>query len=110
MTPAYTLRERADIWRGKIRSRRLLWDPFLTTDLTARVTELGVPTYFCEGKYDLTASYSEARDYFGRIAAPVKGFYTFERSAHSPLFEEPQKMRRILAQDVLTGTAGLADR
>lgn len=98
------------MWRGKARSRRLLWNSFLTTDLTARVTELDLPVYICQGRYDLTASYSEARSYFQRIAAPVKGFYTFAGSAHSPLFEEPQKMRRILAEDVLAGAVALADR
>ena len=44
-------------------------------------------------------------------AAPVtvKGFYTFNQSAHSPLFEEPEKMRRILREDVLAGANRLAD-
>jgi pimeloyl-ACP methyl ester carboxylesterase len=109
-TGEYTLRERADIWRGKARSRRLLWDTFLTTDLTARVTELDLPVYVCQGTHDLTASYGEARSYFQRIAAPVKGFYTFAESAHSPLFEEPLKMRRVLGEDVLAGAVALADR
>ena len=44
-------------------------------------------------------------------AAPVtvKGLYTFNQSAHSPLFEEPEKMRRILREDVLAGANRLAD-
>ena len=40
----------------------------------------------------------------------MKGFYTFEQSAHSPLFEEPERMREIMREDVLTGSKGLADR
>jgi hypothetical protein len=39
----------------------------------------------------------------------VKGFYTFAHSAHSPLFEEPEKMLEILQQHVLAGTNNLAD-
>jgi hypothetical protein len=39
----------------------------------------------------------------------VKGFYTFEQSAHSPMFEEPEKMEKILRGDVLAGTDNLAD-
>jgi len=39
----------------------------------------------------------------------VKGFYLFEDSAHSPLFEEPARARQILLSDVLGGTAALAD-
>jgi hypothetical protein len=39
----------------------------------------------------------------------VKGFYTFEKSAHSPLFEEPDRMNRTLREDVLTRDNHLAD-
>jgi len=38
----------------------------------------------------------------------MKGFYTFERSAHSPIFEEPRKMRQVLIEDVLAGLNNLA--
>ena len=44
-----------------------------------------------------------------KLKAPVKGFYTFEYSAHSPFFEEPKKMLHILQKDVLAGTNSLAD-
>ena len=43
------------------------------------------------------------------ISAPVKGFYTFENSAHSPMFEEPEKMQYILKTDVLGGTNKLGN-
>ncbi len=54
-------------------------------------------------------SYALAKDYLEQLQAPTKGFYTFEHSAHSPLFEEPEKFGRILLRDVLAGTATLAD-
>jgi hypothetical protein len=38
----------------------------------------------------------------------LKGFYTFDKSAHSPLFE-PKRMRVIMQADVLAGEKGLAD-
>ena len=47
--------------------------------------------------------------YFEMLQAPIKGFYTFEHSAHSPLFEEPEKMGHILQEDVLVGVNNLAD-
>lgn len=34
--------------------------------------------------------------------SPIKRFYTFERSAHSPLFEEPEQVCTIMRRDVLT--------
>jgi pimeloyl-ACP methyl ester carboxylesterase len=105
----YTLSEKIAIWRGKFFSRSCLWNTQLSTDLTKKVTRLQLPVYFFHGVYDYTVSYPLTRSYFERLEAPVKGFYTFTQSAHSPLFEEPDKMREIVRADVLTGTRGLAD-
>lgn len=106
---AYSFGEKIRIWRGKPYSRRLFWDEFMNTNLTATVDELDVPVYFFTGLHDYTANYDHAKAYFERIRAPVKGFYTFSASAHSPLFEEPQRARQILRQDVLNQRADLAD-
>jgi pimeloyl-ACP methyl ester carboxylesterase len=108
--PAYTLREKVAIWRGLRFSRRFLWDTVLNTDLSARGLRLQIPVHFLIGRHDLTASPALARDLFDRIEAPMKGFYTFERSAHSPAHEEPAIARRILREDVLRGRTDLADR
>jgi predicted alpha/beta-fold hydrolase len=56
-----------------------------------------------------TCSFTEAKSYFEQLKAPLKGFYTFKHSAQSPLFEEPEKMQRILREDVLAGVNNLAD-
>jgi len=106
----YTLMEKVKLWRGKVRNGvSVMWDTSLHMDLSQQVTELDLPVYFFEGLYDYTCNYTLARDYFEQIQAPVKGFYTFEQSAHCPIFEEPEKMRQILREDVLTGAANLAD-
>ena len=108
----YTLREKVNLWRGKIISRSPrfgLWDKVQVTDLTRQVTELEIPVYFLHGKYDYTCAYPLAKEYFAKIKAPVKGFYTFDQSAHSPMFEEPEKVNQILLEDVLAGTNNLAD-
>jgi pimeloyl-ACP methyl ester carboxylesterase len=109
--PEYTVQEKVNLWRGKAASGvSSLWDEVLGTDLSEKLPELSIPVYFLHGIYDYTCAYSEARAYFAILKAPVKGFYTFERSAHSPLFEEPEKTQKILVEDVLTGTNRLADR
>jgi len=106
----YTLTEKINMWRGKSQSGvSILWDKILTTDLTKQVPKLNIPVYFFHGIYDYTVSYPLAKEYLNQIKAPVKGFYTFEHSAHSPLFEEPGKMKKIIQEDVLTGTNKLAD-
>jgi len=105
----YTLREKINLWRGKLFSSSRLWNTQLSTDLTRQVTRLDIPVYFLHGVYDYTVSYPLAKSYFDLLEAPVKGFYTFEHSAHTPFFEEPDRVREILRADVLTGTNDLAD-
>ncbi len=82
----------------------------LSTDLSKEVTELSIPVYFFEGVYDYTCSYTLAKEYFDQLKTPIKGFYTFDQSAHSPMFEEPEKMGHILQGDVLHGLNNLADK
>ena len=59
----------------------------MATDLSERTPRLDIPVYFLHGVYDYTCSYAEAQAYFAKLKAPIKGFYTFEQSAHSPIFE-----------------------
>ena len=108
----YTLGEKVNLWRGKLFSRSSnfnLWDKMQATDLTQKVTEMEVPVYFFHGAYDYTCAYPLAKDYFEKLKTPIKGFYTFEQSAHTPLIEEPEKMMKTLQEDVLAGTNNLAD-
>jgi pimeloyl-ACP methyl ester carboxylesterase len=108
--PEYTLGEKVNTWRAKAASGvSLLWDTILATDLAKQVPELDLPVYFLHGIYDYTCSYTLAKDYFEQLKAPLKGFYTFELSAHCPVFEEPEKTLNILQQDVLIGANNLAD-
>ncbi len=106
----YTLAEKFQLWRGKARNGiSVLWETSIATDLSQQVPEFEIPIYFLEGVYDYTCNYSIAKEYFEKINAPIKGFYAFENSSHSPIFEEPEKSRNILTEDILTGTNGLAD-
>jgi pimeloyl-ACP methyl ester carboxylesterase len=108
--PEYTLGEKVKTWRAKAAAGvSLLWDTILATDLAKQVPELDLPVYFFHGIYDYTCSYTEAKAYFEKLKAPLKGFYTFEQSAHSPMFEEPEKTLNILQEDVLVGANSLAD-
>jgi pimeloyl-ACP methyl ester carboxylesterase len=105
----YTLGEKLALWRGKFSSDKMLWDKMIATDLTKQIQKLDIPVYFFHGKYDYTVSYSLANAYIDELQAPIKGFYTFEHSAHSPIFEEPDRMKQILQEDVLAGKNNLSD-
>ncbi len=107
----YTVKEKLNLWRGKSQSGvHPIWDEMIATDLIKQVNEVKIPVYFFHGIYDYTVSYTLAKQYLKELHAPLKGFYTFEKSAHSPLFEEPEKVVRIIRTDVLKGTNTLADK
>jgi len=51
-----------------------------------------------------------AKEYIEKLQAPVKGFDTFKKSAYSPIFEEPEKVKQIIELDILKGSNNLADK
>ncbi len=106
----YTLKEKFNLWRGKAQSGvHPLWNEMITTNLMEKVKEVKIPVYFFHGIYDYTVSYPLAKEYFEVLQAPVKGFYTFKQCAHSPMFEDPEKFKKIIMTDVLNGTNVLSD-
>jgi pimeloyl-ACP methyl ester carboxylesterase len=112
MCKAYTLKEKINIWKSKfifIKKTKLI-DQLFATDITTQVPKLEIPVYFFSGKYDLTVNVDLSRAYFEQLDAPLKGFYTFQNSAHSPIFEEPQRVKEIMFKDVLNRTNQLADK
>lgn len=100
---AYTLREKLNTWKAKFSflPKAKFVDEMLAMDIPEQFPSLLVPTYFLNGLFDFTVNTSLARDYYENLQAPLKGFYTFEQSAHSPLFEEPDRVRAIFEQDIL---------
>lgn len=107
---AYTIKERINIWRGKafitnapVAIERTLFNAYTET------TSLKIPVYFLGGVYDYTCNYQLQKNYYEQLDAPVKGFYTFENSAHSPLFEETERAMDILVNDVLNERVYMSD-
>lgn len=96
----YTFFEKVNLWRGKLLlngCRQLE----MTEDLRDKVTALDVPVYFFSGLYDYTVNYKMAEDYLKQLKAPIKEFYLFKESAHSPIFEEPDKVSQIMKNEIL---------
>lgn len=105
----YTFREKMNIWRGKAFSNStVLNDELYSTDLSNTITKLDIPVFFFSGIYDYTVNYSMSEAYLKKLGTPVKGFYLFKESAHSPIFEEPEKMEHIIREDVIKGKNDLA--
>jgi pimeloyl-ACP methyl ester carboxylesterase len=107
----YTLKEKINLWRGKAAMGvSSMWREILATDLNERISSVSVPVYFLHGMYDYTCTHAEASAFFDHLKAPMKAFYNFKESAHSPILEEPGKFMAIMREDVLRTANGLADR
>lgn len=104
----FTITEKINLWRGKLllnRNKQLK----MKDDLRETVTQLDIPIYFFSGEYDYTVNYEMTDKYLKQIEAPIKGFYLFKNSAHSPIFEEPNKVAQIVKSDILENTNDFAD-
>jgi pimeloyl-ACP methyl ester carboxylesterase len=82
-------------------TRNYLWDAIMKTNLFKAIPSQQIPVYIMQGTSDYETSYVIAKEYFDSLQAPVKKFYSFENSAHSPIFEEPEKFDRILQEILL---------
>ncbi len=96
---AYTWRERVNIWKAKafLRSKTELVHQFFTADLMSKHVRLEIPAHFFSGRYEYTVNTDLSKKLLEKIEAPQKAFYTFEQSAHSPMFEEPEEFLSIIA-------------
>lgn len=107
----YSFTDKLNLWRAKANSGvSVIWNEMLNTDLSKKVSRLEVPFYVFHGTMDYTVSYTLSKEYLKHVEAPVKGFYSFCESAHSPMFEEPQKMAEIIQHDVLKSKTSLSDK
>lgn len=106
----YTLHEKVNYWRGKAFMKSTeVYKEFTDINIVEPPISLKIPIYFFSGVYDYTCPYPLSLEYYKMLEAPLKGFYTFDNSAHSPLWEEPNRTIDILVKDVLQRTNKLSD-
>jgi len=112
LNKAYKLSERINIWKAKsiYLNKTNLWKIMSQTIISKKILSVDIPIYFMHGIHDYTVNYSLAKEYFQLLTSPLKGFYTFHNSAHSPIFEEPEKVNKILLEDVIRGNINNSDR
>lgn len=88
----YTFSEKIDYWRGKF---FLSKSPYAKYHVDPNVPAQ-IPVYFLSGYYDYTTPVSLVQDLYEKLEAPEKAMYIFHDSAHSPLWEENDKVMEIL--------------
>jgi pimeloyl-ACP methyl ester carboxylesterase len=93
----YMLKEKIQIWQGLAFSKNsLLNKEFRQANLSDLITRLNLPVIFLSGAYDYTVNRHLSEIYLEELQAPEKYFYLFEDSAHSPIFEEPEAVLKVL--------------
>jgi len=98
----YSLRDKLNLWKGKADSGiSKIWNELINHDLAVENVSFKIPVYFLHGIYDYTCSYELSKEYFDKIDAPRKGFFTFVNSAHSPIFEEPAACVNTIRSEIL---------
>lgn len=70
-------------------------------DFLSEVKSLDVPVYLFMGKWDYNTAYDLAKEWFEQLSAPHKEFVTFEKSGHTPQWEEPEKWNTEFIEKVL---------
>lgn len=101
----YSWRERFNIPKGSFSSYNALSETISKVDAALMAPHFEVPVFIIHGLYDYQTSHKEAKRFYEKIEAPMKRFYTFENSAHSPFVEEKERFIQILKTDV----RGLSD-
>ena len=100
--PSYTLFDSFRFLAGNLYSVEHLLDDLLAVDFINQVPVIEVPIYFIAGRHDYVTVSEMVEQYYEILDAPSKELIWFEKSAHSPNFEEPelfiQTMAEILAE------------
>ena len=100
----YSWPDRINVFRGIFLNMRLMWPKIMLIDLRVQASEIKVPVYFLEGRYDYEAPAVLAERYFQLLRAPRKTLIWFEQSAHFVNTEEAGKFNRFFVDRLLQET------
>jgi len=82
----YTTQEKINYWKGKKLLSKSPYRSFYAGDHADK--RALIPLIFLSGYYDYTTPIPLSKQLLDKLEAPEKSFYTFNNSAHSPLWEE----------------------
>lgn len=99
MSKEYTWRDCIRFFQGQYFSMKHLQTEMMQINLMVNINEVTIPIYFMMGKHDLTTPYELSEQLFSKLKAPEKQWIMFENSAHSPLWEEPDKFIEIILKE-----------
>lgn len=104
--PEYTLTEQVRGMGGILDTFAVLYPQLQATDFRRDVPALEVPVFVVEGAHESPGRADLAREWFDQLEAPVKEWVAFDRSGHTPHFDEPGRFHEFLVGTVLPRTGG----
>lgn len=99
-SPEYSLPDMWRYYKGTFFNLETLWDEVVDVDLGVRVPELKIPVYLTEGRHDQNCPIPIAEEWFNNLKAPRKEWIWFEKSAHSPIKNEPEEWGKTVIKIV----------
>jgi pimeloyl-ACP methyl ester carboxylesterase len=101
-SPDYSAPDVIRTVRGITASQAALLPELATTDLVNTMPRLDVPIVLAQGRLDQVAPGEITQRFYDSLTAPSKQLVWFEKSAHTPQYDEPDKFRDLL-MDVRSG-------
>jgi pimeloyl-ACP methyl ester carboxylesterase len=74
---------------------------FNNFDLRTDIASVYVPVHFASGSSDYNTPWPLVKQYASILEAPEKSFTLFDKSGHSPLFEESDKFNAFVRRTFL---------
>ena len=82
----------------------ILYPQLQEIDFRVDATQLDVPVYLVQGRYEARGRSELAEEWFEMLAAPYKEMIVFDTSGHRPLFEQPELFHQVMTETVLAET------
>ena len=89
-SPEYSLLDMWKYYKGAFFCLESMWDEVVNLKFDRSVLELKMPVYLTEGRHDQNTPIPIALRWFDQLKAPYKEWIWFEKSAHSPIKNEPE--------------------
>jgi len=97
-----TMKEKIKFFSGDIsHSFTLLWPAALQANLFEDIPSWEIPVYILQGEDDHQTESSVTKRYFDSLKAPFKKYYPFKNTGHAVSWEQPERYRSILKNEVL---------
>jgi pimeloyl-ACP methyl ester carboxylesterase len=97
-SPDYSVADVIRTLRGITATQAALLPELASTDLVRTLPRLDVPIVLAQGRLDQVAPGEAAQRFYDCLTAPSKQLVWFEKSAHTPHLEEPEKFRDLLVK------------